>query len=136
MKWTADQIPSLKGKTAIVTGANVGLGLEIATQLACHGAHTVLACRNPAKAHEALDGVKAKLATLSDDKKGSVETMQIDCGSLASVRKFNEEVKAKFKSLDLLILNAGGFHVSGRCEVKIGSFFDVFSRCNGTRRAF
>lgn len=115
MPWTPADIASLNGKTAIVTGANIGLGLEIATQLALHGAHTVLACRNPDKAQEAMNGIKAKLTG-----EGSVEAMQVDCGSLESVKKFVEDVKAKFKKLDILVLNAGVMAPGERSETADG----------------
>jgi NAD(P)-dependent dehydrogenase (short-subunit alcohol dehydrogenase family) len=116
MPWTSKEIPSLSGKNAIVTGANIGLGLEIATQLASHGAHTVLACRNPDKAKEAMEGIKAKLGNAG----GSVEAMQVDCGSLESVKKFVGEVNAKFKKLDILVLNAGVMAPGERSETVDG----------------
>jgi NAD(P)-dependent dehydrogenase (short-subunit alcohol dehydrogenase family) len=47
--WTAQQIPSQTGKTALVTGANSGIGYQAALELARHGAHVLLGCRNAAK---------------------------------------------------------------------------------------
>ena len=47
MGWSADNIPALNGRIALVTGANIGLGLETTRQLALKGARVVMACRNP-----------------------------------------------------------------------------------------
>ena len=52
--WTAQQIPSQAGKTALVTGANSGIGYQAALELARHGAHVLLGCRNAAKGADAL----------------------------------------------------------------------------------
>jgi NAD(P)-dependent dehydrogenase (short-subunit alcohol dehydrogenase family) len=49
MAWTESDIPDLSGRTAVVTGANGGLGLQTALALAGAGAHVVLAARDPAK---------------------------------------------------------------------------------------
>ena len=53
--WTADQIPDLTGLRAVVTGANSGLGLQTALQLARHGAYTTLACRSEERGQAAVD---------------------------------------------------------------------------------
>ena len=55
MSWSAADIPGQHGRTAVVTGANGGLGLETARQLAAKGAHVVMAVRNQEKAAAALD---------------------------------------------------------------------------------
>ena len=56
--WTADQMPDQTGRTAVVTGANSGLGLETARELARHGASVVLACRDTAKGEQALQDIQ------------------------------------------------------------------------------
>jgi NAD(P)-dependent dehydrogenase (short-subunit alcohol dehydrogenase family) len=93
MKWTADQIPDQSGRTAVVTGANSGLGLVTARELARAGARVVIACRSTEK------GEAAK-----SEMKGAVEVEALDLGSLESVRAFAERFQG---GLDLLINNAG-----------------------------
>ena len=51
--WTTTDIPDQTGRTAVITGANTGLGYETAAALAAKGAHVVLAVRNVAKGNEA-----------------------------------------------------------------------------------
>lgn len=101
MGWTADDIPNLNGKTALVTGANSGIGLEAARELARKGAHVVLACRDASKAESARAGI------LADAPKASVELQSLDLASLASVRAFAERFRAAHQRLDLLLNNAG-----------------------------
>jgi NAD(P)-dependent dehydrogenase (short-subunit alcohol dehydrogenase family) len=101
MKWTAADMPSLKGKLAIVTGANSGLGLHTAIGLAGAGAAVIMACRSADKAAAALAEVKAKAP-------GSpVEVMPLDLADLASVRKFAADFSAHYPRLDILCNNAG-----------------------------
>ncbi|KAJ8908630.1 hypothetical protein NDN08_005335 [Rhodosorus marinus] len=102
MGWTADEIPDLSGKVAIVTGANTGLGKEIATRLAEHDATTVMACRTAAKAEAAK---KEILAEIGERKR--LEVMALDVSSLESVRSFAVEFSSKYKRLDILMENAG-----------------------------
>lgn len=99
--WTFADVPDQTGRTAIVTGANAGIGLEAACMLAERGAHVVLACRNPEKGKVALARV------LESAKKGSAELMALDLSDLDSVKSFAEAFAAKHTRLDLLILNAG-----------------------------
>lgn len=100
-KWTADDIPDQTGKTIIVTGANSGTGFQATRVLAQKGAHVIMACRNAEKANHALNTIKSEIPD------ASIEFMQLDLGSLASVRKFADQFKAKHSSLDILINNAG-----------------------------
>ncbi|XP_075432861.1 WW domain-containing oxidoreductase isoform X2 [Ascaphus truei] len=90
----------LSGKVAIVTGANTGIGFEVARSLALHGALVVLACRNLQKASE------AKHQILEEWHKAKVEVMSLDLASLSSVQNFAEAFTSRNVSLHMLICNA------------------------------
>jgi len=92
----------MRGKVVVVTGANVGIGLETAVGVASQEATTVLACRNPAKAEAAAREVTQR--TWNDD----VHVVPLDLADLASVRKAAEDVLARWDRLDVLVNNAGG----------------------------
>ena len=96
MPWTAADVPDQSGRTALVTGASSGLGLETAAVLARRGATVVLACRNPAKARIAADRIG-----------GRTELLELDLASLESVRAAAGELHKRYDRLDLLINNAG-----------------------------
>ena len=100
-KWTAEQMPDLSGKIVIVTGANSGLGYEGARELARKGALVVLACRNPDKGRAALEAIR------SEQPSASLELMELDLASLASVRAFAKAFLDKHQRLDVLCNNAG-----------------------------
>lgn len=102
--WDYSDIPaeSLKGKVALVTGANVGLGYYTSMHLAMKGAHVVMACRTMSKCDKSADQINSKLTG-----SGSVETMQIDTSSLASVQAFTTQFAGEQDRLDMLVCNAG-----------------------------
>jgi NAD(P)-dependent dehydrogenase (short-subunit alcohol dehydrogenase family) len=93
---------SLSGKRVLVTGVSAGLGVETARVLAAHGAEVVGAARNLAKAKEATAPVRADGAT-----GGSLELIELDLASLASVRACADALVANGKPFDLVICNAG-----------------------------
>lgn len=101
MSWTPADIPDLAGRRAVVTGANAGLGLEIARGLAARGAEVVLACRNEAKAEEAAAELRR------DVPDAAVEVRILDLADLDSVAAFAEKFAADHERLDLLANNAG-----------------------------
>ena len=102
-RWTAAQIPDQSGRTAIVTGANSGLGLSTARELARHGAFVVLACRNMSKGEAAV----AQIAREVPEAK--LELAALDLSSLAAVEQFAQTFHAAHGTggLDLLVNNAG-----------------------------
>jgi NAD(P)-dependent dehydrogenase (short-subunit alcohol dehydrogenase family) len=99
--WTAADIPDQTGRTAVVTGANGGLGLETARALAAAGAHVVMAARNPEKADAAVADIKR---TVSDP---SLELVALDLASQASIRAAAERILAAHERIDILVNNAG-----------------------------
>ena len=61
-RWTAADVPDQAGRTAVITGANAGIGFETARVLAEHGAAIVLACRDAGKARDAAARISARSA--------------------------------------------------------------------------
>ena len=92
-RWTAADIPSQTGRTAVVTGANSGLGLATARELARAGASVVLAVRNLELGAQAAESIE-----------GDVTVRQLDLADLASVRAFADGWSG---DLDVLVNNAG-----------------------------
>ena len=116
MAWSAADIPGQHGRTAVVTGANGGLGLETARQLAAKGAHVVMAVRNQQKAAAAVDEIRASVPD------AALELVALDLASQASVRAAAEQIVAAHKGIDLLINNAG---VMGIPEAKTVDGFEM-----------
>jgi NAD(P)-dependent dehydrogenase (short-subunit alcohol dehydrogenase family) len=100
-RWTAAEIPGLSGRTAVVTGASAGIGLETARVLAGHGAFVVLACRNIEQANQAAARIRAGYG------RAAIEAVHLDLASLASVRQAAVELRSACDRIDLLINNAG-----------------------------
>src|SRR3954447_6788391 len=100
-KWTTADIPDQTGRTAVITGANTGLGYETAAALAAKGAHVVLAVRNLEKGKAASD-----LITRSTPG-ASVALQELDLTSLDSVRSAADQLRSDHEAIDLLINNAG-----------------------------
>jgi NAD(P)-dependent dehydrogenase (short-subunit alcohol dehydrogenase family) len=90
--WTAADLPSFAGRTAIVTGANTGLGEVTARELARVGARVILAVRNTEKGEAAAERMT-----------GDVEVRQLDLQDLSSVRRFADDID----KVDVLVNNAG-----------------------------
>ncbi len=95
--WNTTDIPHQTGRTAVVTGANSGIGLATVKALAGAGAHVVLAVRDTTRGEAAAATVQ-----------GSVEVRRLDLADLASVRDFAAGWRG---DLDLLINNAGVMNI-------------------------
>ncbi|PZX56927.1 NAD(P)-dependent dehydrogenase (short-subunit alcohol dehydrogenase family) [Algoriphagus ratkowskyi] len=99
--FSLDSISSQKGKIALVTGANIGLGYETALALARKKATVILACRTLTKAQQ------AKKDILKEVPEADLEIILLDLNSLDSVREFAVVFSKRYERLDLLIANAG-----------------------------
>ncbi len=102
---TTDEVlagADLSGKRVLVTGVSAGLGVETARALAAHGAQVIGAARNLAKAKAATAVVRDAAAN-----GGSLDLVELDLASLASVRACADALVAAQKPLDLIIANAG-----------------------------
>jgi NAD(P)-dependent dehydrogenase (short-subunit alcohol dehydrogenase family) len=99
--WTTADIPSLNGKTAVITGATGGLGYETALALAGAGASVVLTGRNGAKGRHALQTIRSQFPN------AEIAYENLDLANLASVSDFATRYAAAHASLDLLVNNAG-----------------------------
>lgn len=94
-------MPDLTGKTAIVTGANSGIGFETALALYEKGAHVMLACRDLNKAHEAIAKIKEYKGS------GILEAARLNLESVTQIKEFVEDFTQQHHHLHLLINNAG-----------------------------
>ena len=106
-------IAGLTGKTAVVTGATSGLGLETAVALARGGARVVLVSRNPAKTAAALADIRRRSGVDPD----AVEFVLCDLSSQASIRQLAATVLARYPRLDILVNNAGTVSVERKLTV-------------------
>jgi NAD(P)-dependent dehydrogenase (short-subunit alcohol dehydrogenase family) len=99
-KWTVADIPSQRGKLAVVTGANSGIGWDTALELARAGAEVILTARTRAKGLDAVDRIRHELP------QAPIRFELLDLASQRSVRAFAAKVNSEAK-LDLLVNNAG-----------------------------
>lgn len=97
-------------KLAIITGAGTGMGFEEAKAVAGKGFHTIMACHRP----EAAEEKRQEIVKATGNE--HVEVVGIDLADLSSVRRFADQIKARFQHLDLLMNNAGtletGLHIT------------------------
>ncbi|MFG3157326.1 oxidoreductase [Streptomyces sp. NPDC048219] len=105
--WTPDDIPDQTGRTALITGANGGIGLETARALARHGARVILAGRSRTKLDRAAEAVRAATPEAKTD------TLVLDLSDLSSVRAAATRI-AETETIDLLLNNAGVMNLPKR----------------------
>lgn len=101
LSWDENDVPDQTGRTAIVTGANSGLGYENSRALAAKGARVIMAARNLDKGQAAKDEILAMIP------EASVELRQLDLADLDSIDSFAQSINDDFDRVDLLINNAG-----------------------------
>src|SRR5215470_4923767 len=99
--WSEADVPLQAGRTAVVTGASGGLGLETARVLAARGARVVMACRSLERARNA----RARIAHTYPA--ADLELVELDLGAMGSVHTAAESLMTKCGHIDLLINNAG-----------------------------
>jgi NAD(P)-dependent dehydrogenase (short-subunit alcohol dehydrogenase family) len=100
-RWTPDDIPDLAGRTALVTGANSGIGFEAARLLAALGARVVLGCRNLGKAEHAATAIRDRHPS------ATVDVVELDLADLSSVSAAADQAGRRLGHLDILVNNAG-----------------------------
>jgi len=100
-RWTARDMPGQAGRTAVVTGANSGLGFLTSLELARRGAHVVMAVRDMDKGRRARHDIEATRPA------GSVELRALDLSDLRQVAAFAAELLEDSRRIDLLVNNAG-----------------------------
>lgn len=94
-------VPDLRGRFAVVTGANSGLGFGLAKRLAAAGADVVMAVRDRVKGERAVADIRR------DAPQAKLAIRQLDLSSLESVAALGEQLTAEGRPIDILINNAG-----------------------------
>ncbi|OMC21087.1 SDR family oxidoreductase [Mycobacterium colombiense] len=94
-------VPDLRGRFAVVTGANSGLGFGLTKRLSAAGADVVMAIRDRVKGEQAIAGIRREVP------EAKLSIRQLDLSSLSSVAALSEELTAEGRPIDILINNAG-----------------------------
>ncbi|MEV0437140.1 oxidoreductase [Nocardia sp. NPDC050413] len=111
--WTPADIPDQTGRTALITGANSGIGLETARELAARGARVILAGRDQTKLDEAVATVHAATP------RAEATTLVLDLSDLTSVRRAAQRIAAT-ETIDMLFNNAGVMNLPTRLTTRDG----------------
>jgi NAD(P)-dependent dehydrogenase (short-subunit alcohol dehydrogenase family) len=124
-RWTEADVPAQRGRTAVITGANTGLGFETARVLAARGAQVVLACRDLGQAKEAAARIIGGRPQSAGTPPVDVQAVRLDLASLASVHEAADEIGSAYGPIDLLVNNAGVMmtpfrHTADGFELQLG----------------
>lgn len=101
MPWTLENMPDCTGKTALITGANAGIGYETARALAYKEAQVILACRNRQRGEAALTQIR------QEHPQARLSLHILDLASFKDIRRFASEILESYTQLHFLINNAG-----------------------------
>lgn len=99
--WSPERMSSQEGKTYVITGANAGAGFEATRLLAKHDAEIIMACRNPVKADAAIDAIRSEVG-----RDAKLKQIDLDLGSLESVRSAGARILNEVERVDGLVCNA------------------------------
>ncbi|OBG41331.1 short-chain dehydrogenase [Mycobacterium alsense] len=108
-KWSAVDVPEQRGRVAVITGANTGIGFQTAALLAVRGAHVVLAVRDIDKGRRAACRIRAKVPN------ADLAVQQLDLSSLDSVHAAADALRVAHRRIHVLINNAGVMFTPERC---------------------
>ncbi len=122
-KWTFRNIPSQRGRSAVVTGTG-GLGLETALALARAGADVVIAGRNPDKGAKAVEAIRETAPA------AQVRFSKVDLANLGSIAQFAAQFGQEQDSIDLLVNNAGVMRTPERRETSDGFELQLGTNCH------
>lgn len=102
--WSADKIPDLSGKVAVVTGGNEGIGASFCTELFKHNISKVIILSNDAARHQ--QAVTHFTKEAGKDVSSKVVFHEVDLGDYNALRKVIEQIKKETDRVDILNLNA------------------------------
>ncbi|KAI8820936.1 hypothetical protein BJ741DRAFT_542203 [Chytriomyces cf. hyalinus JEL632] len=111
--FSLDKIPSLSGKTALVTGGNTGIGYHTCKHLALNGANVLMACRDKERANNAIARIQNE--AVAAGKIVDIEFVHLDLADLAQVKQAAVAVSQRIAKLDILVNNAGIMDITDFC---------------------
>lgn len=121
------KIPTLEGKTIIVTGANSGIGFYVAQKFTQLGAQVILACRNKERAIKAVETIRKNCP----NGKANCKYIHLDLNNFDSIKKFAETINTQHPTIDILIHNAGVIMQTKSCQSKNGFDCHIATNCLG-----